>query len=152
MHLSPGLRKAHPSQTNVVSWTSLLATSMGMDGFGRRRVRVRASVPGDSDCCLVIQAYAPEDLEPGSRPTVFQRPAAVAQRVVSSEELARGVELLLVESDQPLADDCVIIAWTEASASDVEFDGLRARPTAPSFLGIGIGDNDIELVLESQAA
>ena len=149
MHLSTGVHKAPPIRSEQVSWTSLLATSMGIDGFGRRRVCVRAEVADDDSRCVVVQAYNRKDLRPGSRPTLFHRPVAVALRVVSADDLGHGVDLVLVESGEPLAEDCVIIAWTERSASDVEFDGLRARPTAASCIGTGCGANDIELVLEA---
>ncbi len=120
-----------PSDT---SWTALLAdTSWGLEGLGRRRVRVRqGGHRGAEGLRLVVQSYREQDVVAG-RPTAYARPLASTQRTVSSDQLRGGVQLDLVhfESDD---DDVVVIAWAEEGDADLDFDGLEARPPRAAAL------------------
>ena len=64
------------------SWTSLVATTMGLDSLGRLRIVVRAKSVGLERGRLVVQAFAKAGTE--------ARPLASAQRAVSREQLLGG--------------------------------------------------------------
>ena len=119
-----------PALAGDRSWTALLAdTAWGMEGLGRRRVRVRQRPHGASSDLLrlVVQSYRERDVVAG-RPTPYARPLASAQRGVSSDELTHGVSLDLVHFEENDADEVVVIAWAEEGEPDLDFDGLEARP------------------------
>ena len=118
-----------PALSDAASWTWLLAvTEWGLSGLGRSRVRVHQRVTHTSPegLRLVVQSYRECDVIAG-RPRPYARPLASAQRSVSSDQLHFGVQLDLVnfEGDD---DDVVVIAWMEDGDSDLDFDGLQARP------------------------
>lgn len=118
-----------PALADDASWTSLLAhTSTGLTGLGRCRVRVhqRGAHTSHEGLRLVVQSYRERDVIAG-RPRPYARPLASAQRAVSPDQLHFGVQLDLVsfEGDD---DDVVVIAWMEDGDTDLDFDGLQARP------------------------
>ncbi|MEN9577607.1 MAG: hypothetical protein RJA70_616 [Pseudomonadota bacterium] len=112
-----------------------MATTSGLDDFGRLRVVVRASVGELSSHRLVVQSYAPDAIV-GGLPGRYERPLAAAQRAVSDEDLARGVDVTLVHSGAAGSEaGCVVVAWIEEGAPDLDFDGLCARPVGAVFFG-----------------
>lgn len=111
----------------VDSWTSLVATTLGLDVFGRLRIVVRAQSVGLERGRLVVQAFAKAENQ--------ARPVASAQRSVSREDLMGGIDIMLhPEFCQPDAAHHVL-AWIEPGEPDLEYDGLRAVPRAPVSLG-----------------
>jgi hypothetical protein len=119
-----------PALADESSWTSLLADiSTGITGLGRRRVRVHqrmAHTSSHEGLRLVVQSYRERDVSAG-RPRPYARPLASAQRAVSSDQLHFGVQLDLVQFEVD-DDDVVVIAWMEEGDTDLDFDGLQARP------------------------
>lgn len=111
----------------VDSWTSLVATTLGLDALGRLRIVVRARSVGIERGRLVVQAFAKADCQ--------ARPLAAAQRAVSREELLQGVELSLHPEHCDAHTSHHVLAWIEPGEPDLEFDGLRASPSAPVSLG-----------------
>jgi hypothetical protein len=131
-----------PALSDTASWTALLAdTAGGLDGLGRRRVRVRHpgsphaaavhSTAGHSAPAeglrLVVQSYRERDVSAG-RPLAYARPLSSAQRAVSPDQLRYGIQLDLVHFQDQDDDDVVVIAWSEEGEPDLDFDGLEARP------------------------
>lgn len=108
------------------SWTSLVATTMGLDAFGRLRIIVRAKSVGLERGRLVVQAFDKAGSE--------ARPLASAQRAVNREDLFDGVEITLHPNDESMSGHHVL-AWIEPGEPDLEYDGLRAKPKAPISLG-----------------
>jgi hypothetical protein len=111
----------------VDSWTSLVATTLGLDVFGRLRIVVRAQSVGLERGRLVVQAFAKAENQ--------ARPVASAQRAVSREELLAGVEIMLHPDHSSPDASHHVLAWIEPGEPDLEYDGLRARPNAPVSLG-----------------
>lgn len=148
--LRPPVKASSPP---AASWTSLIATTLGLDDFGRLRVRVRAKVGALQGHRLVVQCYSPDQVK-GGLPGLYERPLSAAQRAVEGEELERGVEMVLVHSCAGRSDQgCVVIAWIEAGAPDLDYDGLTARPGGAVFVGSGFADaQSAQLVLEPSAA
>jgi hypothetical protein len=108
------------------SWTSLVATTMGLDALGRLRIIVRAKSVGLERGRLVVQAFAKTGPE--------ARPLASAQRAVNREDLFDGVEITLHCNDE-MASGHHVLAWIELGEPDLEYDGLCAKPKAPISLG-----------------
>jgi hypothetical protein len=123
-----------PALADEASWTSLLAdTSSGLTGLDRRRVRVHQRGAHTSHeslrhegIRLVVQSYRERDVIAG-RPRPYARPLASAQRAVSPDQLHYGVQLDLVQFEGD-DEDVVVIAWMEEGDTDLDFDGLEARP------------------------
>lgn len=145
------VRKAAPGRSP--SWSSLIATTLGLDDFGRLHAIVRASVPNLENCRLVVQAYALSAMT-GSLPGLYARPLAAAQRAISAEELKRGASVVLVHSDAAQSQQgCVVVAWVEAGHPDLDYDGLCARPSGAAFVGTTFASCEhAEVVLERAAA
>ena len=143
------LAKAHAA----LSWTSLVATTLGLDDFGRVRVIVRADVAELEGCHLVVQCYTSDSIR-GGLPAAHERPLAAAQRAIDSEQLRRGVEVVLVHSGIPLDDQgCVVVAWVESGVPDLDYDGLRARPAGAVYVGTCYASSErAQVVLERAAA
>lgn len=126
------------------SWTSLVATTMGLDALGRLRIIVRAKSVGLERGRLVVQAFAKAGAE--------ARPLASAQRAVSRDDLFTGVEITLHPNDASTTGHHVL-AWIEPGEPDLEYDGLRAKPKAPISLGrVRALRNSAELDLQPFAA
>src|SRR5690606_26257779 len=89
------------------SWTSLVATTYGLDALGRLRVVVRAPSVGLERGRLVVQVF--------SKTGAYARPLAAAQRAVTREDLARGIEISLhPQARLPVANEFHVLAWMEA--------------------------------------
>jgi hypothetical protein len=126
------------------SWTSLVATTMGLDALGRLRIIVRSKFVGLERGRLVVQAFAKAGSE--------ARPLASAQRAVSREDLLSGVEITLHPNDGVVSGHHVL-AWIEPGEPDLEYDGLRAKPRAPISLGrVRALRNKVEVDLQPFAA
>ena len=74
----------------------------------------------------MVQSYRERDVIAG-RPRPYARPLASAQRTVSLDQLHFGVQLDLVQFEGD-DEDVVVIAWMEEGDTDLDFDGLEARP------------------------
>jgi hypothetical protein len=146
-------QSAKSSRSAGASWSALVATSAGLDDFGRVRVNVQAKV-GDLEGGhrLVVQCY-PRAVA-SRMPSAYTRPLAAAQRAVNGDDLLRGVEVVLVNSDfSEDLEGCAVWAWIERGAPDLEFDGLRARPTSAAYVGTCCADDErAQVVLERAAA
>lgn len=141
-------------QESSVSWSSLIATTVGLDDFGRVWVRVRADVAGTDLCRLVVQLY-PATAATGAAIQSYARPLASAQRAVTPDELRAGLEVMLVHwmSGQRTAGDTVLIAWVEPGEPNLEFDGLRAKPAQCAYVGMCRPEQErADLVLQRSAA
>ncbi len=110
------------------SWLDLVAeTTAGVGAVACHRVRVRGAkaICGGKSCRVLVQCYRRSDVAADLVPWPGARPRGAAQRVVSGEELERGVEIGIV--DLVGADDVVAIAWVEPTVSALEFEGWAAR-------------------------
>lgn len=126
------------------SWTSLVATTMGLDAAGRLRIVVRAKSVGLERGRLVVQAFDKAGSE--------ARPLASAQRAVHRDDLFDGVEITLHPSDV-MASGHHVLAWIEPGEPDLEYDGLCAKPKAPISLGrVRALRNRVEVDLQPFAA
>jgi hypothetical protein len=161
MHGAIRQRDAESSGTYQVemlgaaSWTSLAATTVGLDDFGRLRVGISARVEAGEAWRLVVQAYSTDAEFVGGLPSRHARPLAAAQRATSAEELKRGVMVGVVLSSKRYtwADGVRVVAWLEPGAPDLDFDGLCARPAGAVYVGAcGVSSDRADLVLERSAA
>jgi hypothetical protein len=119
------------------SWLALVAATTLGDGVDTLRAEVRADGLSEGDYRLVVQSYDGKD---GPIPGRGARPVGSAQRVVTADELRAGVQvsvLELREGASALAKESpFVVAWIEASRSDLEFDGRTARPSPGSMYGL----------------
>ena len=139
------------------SWMALLAvTSLGAVSVERTRAEVSAqnvAAATSAGYRLIVQSYALDSVVGDRLPGASQRPLASVQRAVTTEELARGVAVDMHQIDQVKAGEHVIVAWIEHGAPDLEFDGLRARPSRGAVVGIAqTSDGAAQIVLRPQAA
>lgn len=111
------------------SWTALLAgVEWGLDTVAHRVV-VHGPSTGRADGSVlrvVVQSYRARDLT-GPLPRPEACPIACATRLVSPAELERGVELKLMHFEPDLTP-IALVAWTEPGDSELELEGLNARP------------------------
>ncbi len=122
------------------SWLSLLAaTTPGLGSVRSIRAQIQAIVTGNSGPLrLVVQSYDPAQLTKGQLPAAGVRPLASLQRSISAEELARGLEVELVELGVTGAVvRPVLVAWVEPGYADLVFDALLARPSRDALLCVG---------------
>jgi hypothetical protein len=134
------------------SWMAMLAATTLGDGADTVHAEVKADgLPLDERYRLVVQTYEGRGAElPGMR----AKPIGSAQRSVTSEDLARGVHVDLVELRRA-AHDPVVVAWLEAGEPDLEFDGRQARPTPGSVYGIvkrDVAQRDVRISLKRRVA
>ena len=73
------------------------------------------------------------------------------QRAVTAKELREGVHVRLLELNAKSAKPYVV-AWIEAGAPDLEFDGRMARPHADSLVGTAHGTDELRIRLTKRAA
>lgn|SRR5690606_17275909 len=143
------LLSTHEGMTTIHgadSWTSLVATTCGLDVLGRLRVAVRARSAGLERGRLVVQVF--------SKAGAYARPVAAAQRAITRDELVRGVDVTLhPQARLPASSEFHVLAWIEAGEPDLEYDGLRAVPKSPVSLGrVRAMRNRAELELTPVAA
>jgi hypothetical protein len=145
-HLAPvvamSARKALPSRVSrsaaAGSWLALLAATTLGDGADTVRAEVRADgLAADGVYRLVVQSY---DTSHGTVPDRSSRPVGSVQRAVTADELRHGVQVQLLEFTRPAgavagAEKPVVVAWIEAGAPNLEFDGRTARPGPGSVFG-----------------
>ncbi len=98
---------------------------------------------------LVVQSYASPH---GVVPDQTARPLGSTQRVATADELRNGVYVNLLELARAAdpQDKPVVVAWIEAGAPDLEFDGRTARPGPGSVFGSvkRQGDRDVQISLK----
>jgi hypothetical protein len=117
------------------SWLALLAATTLGDGADTLHAEVRATGLSRSEAYrLVVQSY--DQVEFG-RPGPAARPVGSTQRAVTADELRQGVKVNLLElrASAGEASAPLVVAWIEAGAPDLEFDGRRARPQPGSMYG-----------------
>lgn len=125
------------------SWMALVAaTTLGPNAMaGTLRAQVRADLPlaggslaQDKTYRLVVQSYDGGAIEAFASSA---KPVASTQLAVTGRELAKGVDVDLVEirSAEKQSNDTVVVAWIETGKADLEFDGREARPTDASVVG-----------------
>jgi hypothetical protein len=121
----------------AASWTALVAASLGFSSVDRVRAEIATDhLGGDGSFRLVVQSYALNSLTEDDLPSRYARPLASTQRAVTAEELRHGVAVDLMQIDaSPNAP--VVVAWVEPGDPDLEFDALRARPSAAAHYGVG---------------
>jgi hypothetical protein len=135
-------RKALPSRARrsaaAGSWLALLAATTLGDAADTVRAEVRADgLVSDGVYRLVVQSY---DSSHGAVPDRAARPIASLQRAVTAAELRQGVQVNLLEFTRGAdtasgADKPRVVAWIEAGAPNLEFDGRTARPGPGSVYG-----------------
>jgi hypothetical protein len=137
-------RKRPPSRASrsaaAGSWLALLAATTVGDAASTLRAEVRAQgLAVDGVYRLVVQSYA-APLAGRAIPDQTARPIGSTQRAVTADELRNGVHVNLLELGSPTVpsdpqDKPVVVAWIEAGAPDLEFDGRTARPGPGSVFG-----------------
>lgn len=120
------------------SWLALLAATTLGDGADTLHAEIRAKGVGEGAYRLVVQSY---DATDGPVPGREARPVGSLQRVVTADELRQGVRVDLLElreqgAPEPGRDKARVVAWIEAGAADLEFDGRTARPVPGSVYGV----------------
>ncbi|MFZ5895914.1 MAG: hypothetical protein ACOY0T_32965 [Myxococcota bacterium] len=137
------------------SWMALVAaTTIGLSAVQRVRAAVtvgsRESLPSVSgEYRLIVQSYSASNVVDG-RPLAHARPLASAQRSVTPEELARGVDVDVVDVGEPANDSAVIVAWLERGSADLDFDGRRARPSSDAYIGVAAAHREEARVVLSR--
>lgn len=138
------------------SWTSLLAaTTLGIQAATiLASVRLASPLPSvDQDDAstyrLVVQSYA----EAGGR----SRPTGAAERFVTAKELREGVKIPVVElrNEEHMGERPVLVAWIDSEASDVDYEGLAAKPGPGSVMGKAhrdAGDTSVQITLNRKYA
>ena len=140
------------------SWMALLAaTSIGAVSVERMRAEVSAQDLGAASSAgyrLIVQSYARDSVAANQLPGAGHRPLASVQRAVTAEELARGINVDVLQIDQASDQQApLIVAWIEHGAPDLELDALRARPTRGAVYGVAQTlAGSAQLVLRRQAA
>jgi hypothetical protein len=134
-------RKHSSSRTRSASagsWLALLAATTLGDGADTLRAEVRAEGVSDGAYRLVVQSY---DASEGSLPARGARPIGSVQRAVTADELRQGVSVNLLElrpgaPAESARERPMVMAWIEAGAPDLEYDGRTARPVPGSVYGV----------------
>jgi hypothetical protein len=131
------------------SWAALVAAAaLGDSEFTHVHARVvgEGRLDGDGTSYrLVVQCYPRKSLGPASVPSLRAKPLGSLQRAVTPAELRRGVPVDLVQWGR--GDSAAVVAWVEPGVPDLEFDGLRARPSANAWFGAADPDAAAALVV-----
>lgn len=120
----------------------MLASTLGLDDFGRCRVTVFGDAAEASEVRLVVQVLGRN----GAR----HLPVGAAQRVVNASSLARGVEVSVLH-DAGVVEGCQVLVWIEPNGSELEFGALTATPEAATTIASGTLRGD-ELVVHLPSA
>lgn len=117
------------------SWLALLAaTTLGSASLTEVQVTA-GGVRAQSPMRLVVQTYAPENVDALGRVSPRARPLGSMQRAVSAEELARGVPVSVLQLDGE-RDAHVVVAWVEPGEPNLELDARTAKPAAEALVGV----------------
>ena len=118
------------------------ATTFGLGHFDRVRAAISSEqqLLGDDDgqgYRLIVQSYAPAAVNDSGLPSAHARPLGSVQRAVTAEELARGIEIDVVQvgGEATVEGSPFVLAWVERGQPDLEFDARRARPTHDAMIG-----------------
>jgi hypothetical protein len=136
----------------------LAATSLGAVSVERMRAEVSAhdlAAATSAGYRLIVQSYARDSVAANQLPGAGHRPLASVQRAVTTEELARGIAVDVLQIDQATGGEQapLIVAWIEHGAPDLELDALRARPSRGAVYGVAqTSDGSAQIVLRRQAA
>lgn len=134
----PSMRKpASPRVARTAaagSWLAILAATTLGDAADTLRAEIRADgVASDGVYRLVVQSY---DGTGGAVPDPSARPIGSAQRAVTADELRQGVLVSLLEFGRSATGETPrVVAWIEAGAPNLEFDGRTSRPGPGSMFG-----------------
>ena len=138
------------------SWLALLAATTLGDGADTLRAEVRATDVSEGAYRLVVQSY---DATDGPVPGPGARPIGSTQRTVTADELRQGVRVDLLELREQGAGEVsrerpMVVAWIEAAAQDLEFDGRTARPVPGTVYGVVARDagRDVRIRLNRRVA
>lgn len=145
----PGSTTVRRSAASV-SWLALLAaTTLGAGRFDQIRARVSGTAEVGRNYRLVVQSYAKDALDAAGHPGRYARPIASTQRAVTTEELASGVSVSVMQVADDLEKNPVVIAWIEPGEADLEFDARAARPQPGTAIAVSDADDDanVDLVL-----
>jgi len=130
-------RSKKPLRTGAVSWTALVAATLGLSSADLVRAEIASDGLGsDGAYRLVVQSYSAESLAADDLPGTYARPLGSMQRAVTAEELERGIAVDLVQIDAAPAAP-IVVAWVEPGEPDLEYDALRARPSPGAHYGVG---------------
>lgn len=116
------------------------ATALGLTDVEAVRARIVSEPvldPGADSWRLVVQSYSSKSLAERGLPDAYARPRTSTQRAITAEELRQGVDVRIVDIEGGDFADRVVVAWVEPGAPDLEFDGMRARPPAGAYYGVG---------------
>lgn len=150
------MRAAAATAAKGASWMSLVAaTTLGLGQVDQVRALVSAESElsgGAGDYRLIVQSYSKDSLASDSLPSEYARPSASVQRAVTAEELARGIDVRMVELGELTRADRVVVAWVEQGQPDLELDARRARPGKGAYYGVADGRSsaDVRIVLRKQ--
>lgn len=118
-----------------VSWLALVAaTSLGIADMERVRAEISTDQVFAADAerhgalRLVVQVYAPKDLDSADKPRPGARALGSSQRAITREELAAGVTVDVLDLSGVSSHERALVAWVEPGAPDLEHDGLGAVP------------------------
>lgn len=142
-------RRASDAVRTAGSWMALLAaTTLGTDVAAEPvhaevRIESPALVGKGEAFRLIVQSYDAGDLASLKSGNGRAKPVGSMQRVVSAEELAKGirvdfVELREGERAQASAENGkrpLVVAWLESVRGNYDLDARDARPRAGSLLG-----------------
>jgi hypothetical protein len=104
---------------------------------------------------LVVQSYTRASLGEAHRPSGRAKPLGSLQRTITADELVRGVNVNLLHLGPGHGEEApVVVAWVEPGAPDLEFDGLRARPSPDALYGAAAAGQErgATVVLKRRAA
>jgi hypothetical protein len=146
-----------PRFTSSVTWLALVAaTTLGAAEFRQVRAQIHADVAaGASETYrLVVHSYAVGSVDAAGTPSRNVRPIGSIQRSVTSEELARGVLVSVMQIGQKMAEEPVLVAWVEHGEPTLELDARTARPSRDAVMGVirAEGASPVRLALTSRTA
>lgn len=140
---SGGVRRAAAAVASAAtgaSWMALVAaTTIGVSHVDLLRAEIRgdnSSVSTRVPHRLVVQCYAPGSMRAGQLDQ-YARPLGSAQRAITDEELQRGISVDVLQFGEDTdVKDRVVVAWVEPGEPTLEYDALRARPSANALVGV----------------
>ncbi len=110
---------------HATSWLALMAaTTLGVTASAvEAEIRAGVEAPARGTLRLVVQVFGDDT----------KQPTSATQRVVTADEIRRGVRVDVVELSGEQTSR--VFAWVEEGAADLEFDGRTARPGERSLVG-----------------
>lgn len=103
-----------------------MAETAGLGGLAPLEVDVSWTESVPLGWRLVVQEFAKGEYAAG-------RPVAAAQRVIGADA-ARGVRVRLHRRRDAISRGSYVVAWLEPGETDLEYDGLQARPSLAAWV------------------